>query len=224
MAGCNERYRWDKAAHANAIAGKGDYFGVWDMKDAALLEDMALRAPERKIRTAAARQLRRVCTTQDDINRMALDITDEEHRWAIRRVADETILFKIAQEDPEPMARYDAVRKLEAPALLAEVALTNTESLARFEALAKIEDESVLFRVARADEHEDIRRMAVEKVQSQLYLAQIAQKDPDIRIRRMATKRLMDKGILCAIYKYDMDGGVRHAAAKILWGGKGGAG
>jgi hypothetical protein len=93
---------------------------------------------------------------------------------AVRQLADQRLLGRVAREDESVQVREEAVRKLADQKLLAKVAQSDPEWSVRVAAIESLADQEVLAEIAVSDLSGSCRARAVEKISTPTLLAKVA--------------------------------------------------
>jgi hypothetical protein len=202
-----------RAAYVNPMDLVEKQFGL--ITDQALLIEIAKRETNSHVRIAAAENLIDDTISQSLFAEIATDYrTDAEVREAsIKKITNQSVLYKIANDTKNTFAAMDAVKGLTDQTLLATIAKNHKlDTVVRIHAAWKLpdnhqlrrvllasiadvlnlEDQSLLTEIGKNAIESDIRKMAVGKLTDQKLLAEIARNDKDSDIREAAERRLKE--------------------------------
>ena len=144
---------------------------------------------------------------------------------AVERLADQTLLAKIATSDGHERVRQAAVKRLADQAVLAKIAASDEDHNVRevalrmlIDAVERLTDQALLARIATSDGHERVRQAAVERLTDQTLLARIAMSDGDDCIVQAALKRVTGEERLVEIGKSARHETARSSAIdRLMW-------
>jgi len=136
---------------------------------------------------------------------------------AMEALTDESILVRMACEDPELEIRHRAVDRLNGTDALRSVALDGEYLDARLKAVARIDDARCLAEIMRERKNPELMMACFEQIKDQQVLEAIA-RDPayNVTARRIAINMFADQELLADILKSVRAPALRQAAAEKI--------
>lgn len=179
--------------------------------DKSKLKEIVGRAPLETVRYAAIKKIfslsnsyievetlfNNAINAQAVLQYVALNDQDRMFRqYAVRKLADESVVALIARNDENEYVRSTAVEKLTEQNVLSDIARSDPQWNVRREATKRLSNQSLLSLVATSDRHELVRKEAVERLDDQSTLADISLHDANWEVRRSAIERVTDQAAI----------------------------
>lgn len=155
--------------------------------DQYILEEIAKRAPNYRVRSAA-----------------------------IAKVKNQDFLIDLVRNDKEHLIRLNTISLLDSQDVLEDIVKNNEDSLARVFALKRIHNQDLIIQVAQNDENWQVRETAVEKLEDQKIIQSIAVNDQDKTVRYKAVQYITDNEILMNIIENESEYIVKTTAVRAI--------
>ena len=185
------------------------------LEDQTVLARVALRDASPEVRARAAGRL----DDPDALARIALQDPDEKVRLeAVARIRDQDLLKRIIESDPAGEVGAKAVSglRISNPELFARLAQNDPFPKVRWQAVARLSDQPLLDRILRHDPSAAVRNAALQRLTDQELLYAYLANGPDWRLRVEIVNMVRDPAVLVGTAAAEPDEDVRQAAWRRL--------